>query len=64
MAAQRRTQAELATALGISTQMVARRMAGEVEFSALELAGTAAYLGVQIEMLLGGGPEQTEQVSA
>lgn len=53
MAAQRRTQGELAEALGITVPMVRRRMAGEVAFSAVELARTARFLDVSVDSLLG-----------
>jgi transcriptional regulator with XRE-family HTH domain len=53
MAAQRRTQGELAEALGTTVPMVARRMNGSVEFSATELVGAARFLGVSVDSLLG-----------
>lgn len=53
MAAQRRKQAELAAALEITVPMVGRRMAGEVEFSAVELARVADFLDVSVDSLLG-----------
>ena len=53
MAAQRRKQAELAAALEITVPMVRRRMAGEVEFSAVELARVADFLCVSVDSLLG-----------
>lgn len=64
MAAQRHTQAELAEALGITVPMVRRRMAGEVEFGARELAGVAHYLDVDLAALLGEISTSTEQASA
>lgn len=53
MAAQRRTQGELAEALGVTVSQVARRVNGEVPFSASHLARTARFLGVSADTLLG-----------
>ena len=58
MAAQRRTQSELAEALKITLPMVGRRMRGEADFTAPQLAAAADLLGVTVDDLLGRAPAQ------
>ena len=50
---QRRTQEQIAQALGIGQPAVSRRLAGAVPFTAAELAQLAEWLDVPIETLLG-----------
>jgi len=47
-----RTQADLGVALDLSQQAVSRRITGEVELSATELRGVAAFLGLKVGALL------------
>lgn len=46
MARQRKTQADLAGPLGISTAQVGKRLAGKIAFNVVELAIVARVLGV------------------
>lgn len=52
LARQRKTQGDLAVALGISQQSVSRRMTGAQPFDVDELHRIAAWLGVPVSALL------------
>jgi transcriptional regulator with XRE-family HTH domain len=54
LARQRRTQRDLAEAIGLSQQAASRRLCGEVPFDIAELAKVAKLLGVPIEHFLAG----------
>jgi transcriptional regulator with XRE-family HTH domain len=54
MARQRRTQAELAAAVGLSPQSIGRRLSGEHPFDVEELERAAAWLDVSVSSLLPG----------
>jgi transcriptional regulator with XRE-family HTH domain len=47
MGRQRKTQAELAQALGITAATAGRRLSGEVPFDLIEIAQAAVWLGVE-----------------
>jgi transcriptional regulator with XRE-family HTH domain len=52
MAAQQKTQVELARELGMTPVSLSRRMQGYVDFTATELARVARFLDVPVETLL------------
>ena len=47
MARQRKTQAELATVLGVTAHTVGRRLSGDVPFNVIELVQIGLWLGVE-----------------
>lgn len=53
MARQRKTQTEMAPAIGISRMALHRRLTGKAAFKASELAAAAKFLAVPITDLLG-----------
>jgi len=58
MARKRATREDLARVIGtadqpVHTETVARRLRGDIEFSARELAALADYFGVPVSTLLG-----------
>lgn len=53
LARQKRTQADLAVALGLSQQAVSRRVSGALAFDVDELHRVAVFLGVPVARLLG-----------
>lgn len=55
LARQRRTQADLASALGMSPQAVGRRLSGEHPFDVVELGRAADWLGVPLSSLVPEG---------
>lgn len=52
----RKTQADLAEVLGVTSATAGRRLSGEQPFDVLELAAICAWLGVPIEQLAPSGP--------
>lgn len=52
LARQRKTQRDLAAALGISQQTVSRRLAGETPFAIDEIEAAARFLGVSVGALV------------
>lgn len=55
LARQRKTAADLATALGMTPHTAGRRLAGEVPFDVVELVQVALWLGVSVEHFRLGG---------
>ncbi len=53
LARQRKTQGDLATALGLTPHTIGRRLSGDVPFSAAEVAVAAKWLGVDVAGLVG-----------
>ncbi len=51
MARQRKTQADLARAIGVNEHTAGRRIRAEVPFDVVELVAVAAWLGVTVEAL-------------
>lgn len=51
LARQRRTQADLAEALGLSAATVSKRLDGSSPFDLVELAAAANWLGVRVDAL-------------
>jgi transcriptional regulator with XRE-family HTH domain len=58
---QRRSQADLAQALGFTAATAARRLDGTVPFDVMELAVVSAWLGVPLSQLM---PAQANHVEA
>lgn len=56
LARQRKTQAELAAALGITPLTASRRLAGTAPFDTEELHRVAGWLGVPVEQFIPRGP--------
>lgn len=54
LARQRKSQADLAEALGISQQSLSNRLTGDTAFAMDELAKVAELLGVDVEQFLNG----------
>lgn len=54
MARQRKTQQDVARALGISAQQLGQRLAGRISFDVRELGIIADYLGVAPTQFLAG----------
>lgn len=52
LARKRQTQEQLASHLGMSRTGIYRRLAGDVDFSVLELSAVAAFLDVSLPSLL------------
>jgi transcriptional regulator with XRE-family HTH domain len=57
MARQRKTQLELAEALGVNAHTAGRRIRGEVPFDVVELESISSWLGVPITQLWPSGAE-------
>ena len=49
MGKQRKTQAELAKVLGMTTATAGRRLSAEVPFDVIELVSVSEWLGVDVE---------------
>jgi transcriptional regulator with XRE-family HTH domain len=52
LARQRRSQASLALALGISQQALSRRMTGDIPFNIDQLSTVASFLSMPLEALV------------
>lgn len=61
MARQRRSQREVAEAVGLSQVAVSRRLLGAVDFEISELIAVAEFLGVDVRQFL---PAETTEATA